>query len=80
MYGAAGSATNFTPRGLPAPGHRPQPREAGLVLTLALTLALTLILTLPLTLTLIRTLTLTPTPTLPLNPTPNPGREHIQGQ
>ena len=32
MYGAAGSATNFTPRGLPAPGHRPQPREAGLVL------------------------------------------------
>jgi hypothetical protein len=32
MYGAAGSATNFTPRGLPAPGHRPQQREAGLVL------------------------------------------------
>ena len=31
LYGDAGSPTNFTPRGLPPPGHRPQQRAAGLV-------------------------------------------------
>ena len=32
LYGEAGSRTNFTPRGLPAPGHQPGSRQPGLVL------------------------------------------------
>ena len=32
MYGEAGSRVNFTPRGLPAPGHQPGARNPGLVL------------------------------------------------
>ena len=32
MYGESGSRMNFTPRGLPAPGHAPAQRAPGLVL------------------------------------------------